>query len=256
MIKVLGGGEVGSSIYDLILEAGKDVFLEDLEYVMYKGKKYGEHSVMTGDITGFGRTDILHVCIPYSDKFVEIVLDSIKEETELVIIHSTVKSGTTEEINRRKCRSVCVHSPVRGIHPNLVESLKTFDKFVGTDDVELFVKAKKHLNEIGIPVANGGGSRNTELAKIMSTTYYGWNIIFEKEMKKLCDKEGVDFDMAYTDWNNSYNSGYIRLGGMDHVVRPVLRDTEGKIGGHCITPNCKLMDTFLTRTIKNRNETY
>ncbi len=112
-----------------------------------------------------------------------------------------------------------------------------------------------HLERMGIVVEDGGGSRDTEMAKIMSTTYYGWNIIFEKEMKKLCDREGLDFEKVYSDWNETYNEGYRKL-GMGHVVRPVLEDMPGKIGGHCITPNCKLIDTFLTRTILERNEAY
>jgi len=263
MIKVLGGGEVGVSIYGLLRENRDnrwDVLLQDLDFFKRDGKRYKrvEGMYVDSDLEDFVKYKILHVCIPWSDKFVDVVVGEIERnaELELVIIHSTVKVGTTEEINKRIGRMVCVHSPVRGIHPNLVEGLRTFVKYVGADDDTLFRRAIVHLERMGIEIVeDGGGSRDTEMAKIMSTTYYGWNIIFEKEMKRLCDREGLDFDLVYSDWNKTYNEGYRKL-GMGHVVRPVLEDMPGKIGGHCITPNCKLIDTFLTRTILARDETF
>ena len=60
-------------------------------------------------------------------------------------------------------------------------------------------------------------------------------------MGKICDKEGVNFDMI-ADWTQSYNTGYTQL-GMKNVCRPVLyRIPDGKkIGGHCVIPNAKLL---------------
>ena len=258
MIKVLGGGEVGSALEEMLLDSGYKVFLVDLDFLRYNGKEYKDgSSIPVGeDLWDFNpKCDILHVCIPFSNSFADNVLAEVDETTELVIIHSTVPVGTTGEINKRIGRVVCVHSPVRGVHPNLVEGLRTFVKYVGADDETLFRRAIVHLERMGIVVEDGGGSRDTEMAKIMSTTYYGWNIIFEKEMKKLCDREGLDFEKVYSDWNETYNEGYRKL-GMGHVVRPVLEDMPGPIGGHCVVQNCELVNTFITRTILERNEAY
>jgi hypothetical protein len=75
---------------------------------------------------------------------------------------------------------------------------------------------------------------------LWDTTYYGWNIVFEKAVKAYCDQLGLDFDIVYTQANKSYNSGYVSL-GMKNVQRPVLKDYSGQIGGHCVLPNAKIL---------------
>src|SRR3989344_5362217 len=63
---------------------------------------------------GLKSVEILHICIPWSDNFVEIVKKEIREiKPKLTIIHSTVSVGATKKIGGRT-----VHSPVRGVHPN------------------------------------------------------------------------------------------------------------------------------------------
>ena len=86
-------------------------------------------------------------------------------------------------------------------------------------------------------------SKTTELAKLFCTTYYGLCIAWHAEMKKICDKEGIDFEKAVTDFNNTYNEGYAKL-GMQNVVRPVLYPPAGAIGGHCIVPNAEILKKY------------
>ena len=48
---------------------------------------------------GLQGVEILHICIPWSEKFVEIVRNVIDEvKPNVTIIHSTVAPGTTKEI--------------------------------------------------------------------------------------------------------------------------------------------------------------
>ena len=54
---------------------------------------------------------------------------------------------------------------------------------------------------------------------------------------------------------NKFNEGYTKLGD-EEVIRPVFLPMPGKIGGHCLIPNCYLFDDWTTKTVLERNETY
>lgn len=63
-----------------------------------------------------------------------------------------------------------------------------------------------------------------------------------------CDKYKVPFE-AWTIWNDNYNTGYKRL-GQDQFVRPNLVPIMSKIGGHCVRPNAKLIDTKFSKLLR------
>jgi len=187
--------------------------------------------------------EILHICIPWSDKFVDIVKKEIKEiKPQITIIHSTVAPGTTKKLvlSLPKELGMVVHSPVRGVHPKLFEGIKTFIKYIGADNKRAGEMAKKHLGSLGIKTKLFFPSVTTELGKILDTTYYGVVIAWHKEMKKICDKFGVDFEKSVTEFNKTYNEGYTKL-GKKNVVRPVLFVDNKPIGGHCVVPNAEIL---------------
>ncbi|MDO8504642.1 MAG: hypothetical protein Q7S36_02195 [Candidatus Liptonbacteria bacterium] len=226
---VVGAGEVGRAVYN-VLSKKYDVSIRD---------KSDELP---------GRFDVLHVTYPPIKNFLAITKKYIKTyRPSLVIIHSTVPVGLTRQIGK-----LAVHSPIRGVHPRLEAGIMTFEKYFGGPKAK---EAGKIFSDLGIKAGCFPKAETTELMKILDTTYYGWNIMFSKEAKRLCDKFGVDFEDAYTRANKDYNEAYTRL-GMPHVVRPVLRYVKGKIGGHCVTPNTKLLDDWLTNTLKSRNKKY
>jgi len=224
-IGILGYGEVGRAIAKFYHKPKiKDLYRDD----------------------GLAGVDILHICIPYNEKFVKTVKKEIKNiKPKLTIIHSTVMPGTTKKIIAglpRVCRGV-VHSPVRGIHPYLYSGIKTFVKYIGAENKKAGELAKKHLESLGIKTGVLYPAATTELGKLLDTTYYGLCIAWHGEMKKMCDKFGVDFEKAVTDFNETYNQGYKKL-GLSHVVRPVLYPPKGGIGGHCIIPNAKILKKY------------
>lgn len=185
---------------------------------------------------GLAGVEILHVCLPWSDKFVSIVKKEIKKiKPKLVIIHSTVVPGTTKKIGK-----MAVHSPVRGIHPYLHKGIKTFVKYIGADDKKTGEAAGKHLAGLGIKTKVFYPSVTTELAKLLDTTYYGLIIAWHGEMAKMCNKYKVDFEAAVSDFNKTYNEGYKKL-GKANVVRPVLYPPKGGIGGHCVVSNTEIL---------------
>ena len=215
-IGILGMGEIGQAIAQFY----KNPQTQDL-----KGGKF------EGDL------DILNVCIPYSQDFLKTVREVIKKHNAgLVIIHSTVPVGTTQKLNHR----FAVHSPVRGVHPNLHKGLKTFVKFIGADFAGAGRLASEHFDELGIKNEVWYKSASTELFKLLDTTYYGMAIAFHAYADKLCQENKVNFDNVMTRGNHTYNQGYWELKRYD-VIRPVLFPPEGAIGGHCILPNSLLL---------------
>ncbi len=217
-VGILGYGEVGQAIAKFF----KNPKIKDLN------KNDGLKGV-----------EILHICIPWSEKFLDIVKKEIGSiKPKLSIIHSTIPPGTTQKIG-----AMAVHSPVRGIHPHLHKGIKTFVKYVGADDKKAGQLAKKHLESLGIKTKVFYPSTTTEIGKLLDTTYYSLVIAWHGEKKKLCDKFGVNFDWAVTDFNQTYNDGYKKL-GKHNVIRPVLIPPQGYIGGHCLIPNAKLLEKY------------
>lgn len=189
--------------------------------------------------------DVMHICFPYSKDFVKEVKNyQFIFQPKLTVIHSTVPLGTTVEC-------LAYHSPVRGMHPDLTKSMKTFVTYLAPKHEGL----KDYFEKAGMKIKLIANPNETELGKILSTTYYGWNLIFEKEVHRICEELNLDFDTVYEEFNNTYNQGYKTL-GIDNVIRPVFKHMDGKIGGHCIIPNCSFLDTFLTRTIRKQNKKY
>ena len=112
--------------------------------------------------------EIMHVCIPWSDKFRDII-SALQEEfsPELIVIHSSLPPGTTSSLVD-KGMSV-VHSPVVfDIHH--FPSLGYFKKLVGYDNTDLALKAEKHLRK-AFNTALVNGSRNTEMSDLCMGLY-------------------------------------------------------------------------------------
>ena len=200
---------------------------------------------------GLEKVEILHICIPWSKNFIKIVREEIKKiKPKLTIIHSTIAPGTTKIIG-----GMIVHSPVRGMHPNLYQSIRIFVKYIGADSKKAGQMARKHLEKMGIKTKVFRPSIATEALKLWDTTQYGWLIVLNKEIKKWCDKKGLNFEEIYTEANKSYNDGYRKL-GRPEVVRPYLKYMLGKIGGHCVISNCHLLDCEITEFILRKNKSY
>ncbi|CAM9206659.1 unnamed protein product [Pylaiella littoralis] len=238
-VGILGNGEIGSALYKVYQLAGYT------NNVVVRDPRKGLESSLSG-------CDTVNVCIPFSghDRFVEALVDLHLKHGCVVIIQSTVACGTTDRVQARLPHLVCCHSPVRGVHPALAEGLLAFEKYVGVSDAFLRdeqVKSNlvRHVRSLGMqPVLCR--AKESELAKIVSTTLYGVNIAAVTDVSRLCEDSGVDFGTVFTRWQTGYNSGYRAL-GKENVCRPVLTpiptNPEGErvIGGHCVLPNCVIL---------------
>jgi len=234
-IVIVGLGEVGTAIKKVEDVAKNETFVFEMNSI-----ENPENNI-----------DVMHICIPYSKEFVNVVTNYINSYTpKLVIVHSTTPPGTCDKL---KLGSPLVHSPVRGVHPNLYDGVMTFVKYVGGSE-ESCSLAIKHLKSIGLKAERLGECKDTEMAKIISTTYYGANILFAKMVKEICDVHGYDYEKIYTKPNLTYNEGYKKL-GMDCVIRPTLVPPNGKIGGHCVSQNFELLPgSKLKKVVKDLND--
>jgi len=72
-----------------------------------------------------------------------------------------------------------------------------------------------------------------------------------------CKRIGADFNIVYTDCNESYNKYYEKL-GFPKFKKYVLDYMEGGIGGHCVLSNCKLLkkNSSLAKFILKENKKY
>ncbi len=205
---------------------------------------------------GLKGVEVLHICVPWSRNFINIAKKEIKDASpKLVIIHSTVALGTTKQLisSLPEKLKMIVHSPIRGIHPYLHKGVKTFVKYIGAENRQAAELAKRHLEGLGIKTKIFLPSATTEALKLWDTTQYGWMIILNKEIKKWCDRRGLNFEAIYTEANDSYNEGYRKL-GRPEVNRPYLKYMSGKIGGHCVISNCQLLDSEIAKLISKKNK--
>jgi UDP-N-acetyl-D-mannosaminuronate dehydrogenase len=223
----LGLGEIGTAVKQMYNFINCEKTIKELQW---------NHGI-------WDNLDVLNVCIPYSEKFVEIVVHEILETNcELTIIHSTVAVGTTRKIKEMIGDKYVVHSPVRGVHPNLYEGLLTFTKFVGSPDDIGDALAIKHMSKLPYTdIKFVESSETSELGKLVSTSYYGLCIAWHGEVQKMCEQFDVPFHEVMNAFNITYNEGYKKL-GKEHVVRPTLTPPIDGIGGHCIIPNAELLD--------------
>jgi len=230
---------MGETLFDLLVDRKFDCVGIDLDNT--KCKKYSENEVIKNP-------EYLHVCLPGElTEFTNIVLnwmDKIKN-IQVVIIHSTVKPGTTKIIQEKSSIPI-LFSPVRGVHRRFLNDIKKYTKFISFDDIEINSKIKIDLENRFEKIDWMSTTKTAELAKILvDTTYYGWLINYAQITKMICEKENVDFDEMWKFADEIHEN----LGN-----RPKM--FPGIIGGHCVIPNLDLIEYENLDMIKKINEMY
>ena len=236
---ILGMGEVGETLFDLLVDRKFDCIGIDLEDS--KCKNYTENKIIENP-------QYLHVCLPgVLEKFTDIVIEWINKikNIQVVVIHSTVKPGTTKSIQERSSIPI-LFSPVRGVHRRFLDDIKKYTKFISFDNTEINSEIKKDLENRFEKVEWMSTTKTAELAKILvDTTYYGWLINYAQITKMICEKENVDFDEMWKFADEIHEN----LGN-----RPKM--FPGIIGGHCVIPNLNLVEYENLDVIKTINEMY
>lgn len=209
---VVGAGEVGTAVAAVLSRA---------------------HLTVLRDVDPVDETaDVLDVCIPWSDTFVESVSGyAIEHQVHAVVVHSTVPVGTCDAQG-------WVHSPIRGRHPHLEEGVTSFVKHFGGAGAE---EAALDWKQAGVPTAVHPRAAECEAGKLWELVQFGVQVRMEKAIHTWCEERGLDPEVVYTSMAHTYNQGYEQL-GYGHFVRPVLKHMPGDIGGHCVVPMADLLD--------------
>jgi UDP-N-acetyl-D-mannosaminuronate dehydrogenase len=236
---ILGMGEVGSTLFELLVERGFNCVGIDSDKP--KCRNYSENSLIKNP-------EYLHVCLPGElIEFSEITIKWIKKimGLQVVIIHSTVQPGTTKYIQDRFDLPI-LFSPIRGVHKRFLEDIKKYTKFISSDKVEINHKIKLEIEKRFQKIQWMSTTKTAELAKILvDTTYYGWLINYAQITKMICDVEKIDFDEMWRFADEIHEN----LGN-----RPKMY--PGIIGGHCVIPNLNLIKYDNLDIIKKINNMY
>lgn len=215
---VVGQGEVGSAVYS-VLANEHETHVRDIEPTVVE-------------------TDVMHVCYPHSRSFINEIRELAHfHMADLIIVHSTVPPGTCDT-------NGWVHSPVRGRHPNLADSLMTFPKhFAGHRAREA------SLDWPGETMVHDRAF-DTEAGKLWELLQFGLQVRVEKAIHRWCANNGADFDIVYTKMGATYNLGYENL-GFPEFLRPLLEHMPGDIGGHCVRENAHMIDHEIARIVED-----
>ena len=236
---VLGMGEVGETLFHLLEERNIDSIGIDVDSSKCKNYSKNDH---------IKNPEYLHVCLPGElSEFMDITLNWINktEGLEVVLIHSTIKPGTTKKI-QEKSKIPVLFSPVRGVHKRFLDDIKKYTKFISSDKENIDPKIKLDLEKRFKKIDWMSTTKTAELAKILvDTTYYGWLINYAQITKMICEKEGIDFDEMWKFADEIHEN----LGN-----RPKMY--PGIIGGHCVIPNLNLIEYENMEIIKKINEMY
>jgi len=250
---IIGAGEIGHTISKI---CNGLTFFHDPHLGVFATDEEGDN---------YHKDVVLHICFPCKDQFLftEIVEFYINLfEPEAVFIHSTVSVGTTDKIIEQNDKDLIIlYTPVRGRHETLPDHVRKFVKYFGPVDCPLLANNEEvmRLPEVEliheifpfIKFSIVDNARDIEMAKIMSTSYLGWNLLFEKEMYKMCKENDLDFKFVYSEFNKSYNDQCNDEVYPERFKRPIYDHVEGPIGGHCVIQNLELDDNFITKTMKD-----
>ncbi len=214
---IVGNGEIGSALAEVLGP------YHDLKVV----------DIVRNTTPRTAGCDFMHICFPYEtvagDFVGEVRRYARAYKPQVIVIHSTVKPGTS-----RQCGAT--HSPVVGIHPYLAESLRTFKKMIGGPSAG---RVARHFMAAGMRVQLYPEPEITEWMKVLSTTYYGLQISWAQHVNEIAERENIPFS-AWREWTADYNEGYAALGRPEYV-RPTIQPVKGPIGGHCCLPNLGLL---------------
>lgn len=239
---VVGLGEIGKPFLKLLsknnIVVGFDInpnLMDEKKFEKYKNHK----------------TSFLHIAIPVTDKFIRNVVELYKKfHPECIVIHSTIKPGTTEKLQGKLPISI-IYSATRGVHKRMMYDLKRYTKFFVISSnaprkkwaSDTFVKLMK---DCGIKTKRMSKPETLELGKIIcDMTYLGWLINYAQLSNLIAKQYSVSYDEMWTFSDEIHKY----LGN-----RPKM--FPGIIGGHCVIPNLELFHNQPLNLIKELNNAY
>ena len=239
---VAGIGEIGKPILKL-LSKDNIVVGFDLNPDLMDERKFERYQNL--------KTSFLHIAIPVRGKFINNVLKLCKKfQPECIVIHSTIKPGTTEELQGKLTIPV-IYSATRGVHKNMLKDLKRYTKFFAICSISprkqwAISSFSKKMKLCGIKTKKMSRPITLELAKIIcDTSYLGWLVNYAQVSNLIAKNYDVNYDEMW-----SFSDEIHKFLGNRPKMYP------GYIGGHCVIPNLKLINNETLNLINELNEFY
>ena len=237
---VIGLGEIGLPIYKIL---SKNYPTEgfDINPILNKEKP----SLKNYDVA------FIHICIPFSKNLFKIIKKYERQfKPEAIVIHSTIRPGTTEKLQKLSSCPI-IYSATRGVHKRMLSDLKRYTKFYSvynsvSKSNSISKMYQQRMKKCGIKTKKLSTPLTLELAKIVvDTSYYGWLINYAQISKIISDKYCVDYDemWSFSDEIHKFLKN-----------RPKM--FPGFIGGHCVIPNIELIDNELLNQIDKINKNF
>ena len=181
---------------------------------------------------------VMHICIPFSDKYFDIVSEYINLFSPMLVLnHTSCPVGTTRKLFELT-EAPIVHCPINGRHPNMVDDIRKYRMFVGAIVEETGQRACEYIEWHGLDTYLCSSPEITEISKLASTELIRVNIEFYQKTKQKIKKrnlnwaEFIAFMQELMDKGNVYKRVYQRAGKIDTSFSKK----------HCIMSNKGLFD--------------
>ena len=192
---VAGIGEIGKPILKLLSKQNITVGF-DLNPNLMDQRKFEKYKNL--------QTSFLHIAIPVTNKFTSNILQLYKKfNPECIVIHSTIKPGTTKKLQRKLSVPV-IYSATRGVHKRMIHDLKRYTKFFAISknaprDKWASSRFVKLMKECDIKTKKMSKPETLEFAKIIcDTSYLGWLVNYAQLSNKIAIEHGIDYDEMWS----------------------------------------------------------
>lgn len=223
---VAGLGEIGNPILQLLQKQGIVVGY-DVDPKLADGN-FNRYSSLP--------TRFLHICIPYTGKFIANVITLYnKFQPQGIIIHSTIEPYTTKKLQDKLIVPV-IYSATRGVHKRMLNDLKRYAKFFAIEKMAprkkwAILSYSNSMKKCNVKIKQMSSPITLELAKIVcDTSYYGWLITYAQLSNIIAMRNNVNYDEMW-----------LFAEEIHKILKNRPKMFPGFIGGHCVIPNLDLI---------------
>lgn len=188
---------------------------------------------------------VMHICIPYTDEFMDTVINYAKEyKPSIIIVHTTCAIGTTRLLNDNLPNVSVVHASVNCRHPNTETDIRKYDMFVGALNERDGNEACDYIERFGIITYLCDTPESSEFNKIAGTEYCKTMVEFFADLKELTDS---DDKLNWKECIAYFENLMSKSDGWKRVYRRGDRIDTPISGKHCLNSNSKLWNKYLLK---------